>query len=230
MTAAVICAAGASSRMGGVKKEYQVLESGGLTVLGAAVRAFAELPEIALIVIVIPPEGSGTGEEDARRALPRLREDAAPPLYLVTGGASRRESVHRGLSFLLPHKPSRVLIHDGARPWVSGELIRRVIAAVRSHGAAVPLLPLAETPKEIDGSGFVIRHLKRSSLAGAQTPQGFAFPQILQAHEKAAEREKAGVEYTDDAEVWGEFIGKVAGVSGERGNKKITFPEDLALP
>jgi 2-C-methyl-D-erythritol 4-phosphate cytidylyltransferase len=228
MTAALICAAGASSRMGGVKKEYQPLKAGpgggGLTVLGAAARAFACLPEIALMVIVIPPDGS---EEEAWRALsPPLRE-GGPPLYLVRGGASRRASVHRGLLFLRSHRPSLALIHDGARPWVSGELIRRVIKAVLVHGAAVPLLPLSETPKEIDGSGFVARHLKRASLAGAQTPQGFAFPQILEAHERAAERERAGVEYTDDAEIWGEFIGRVAGVSGERGNKKITFPEDL---
>jgi 2-C-methyl-D-erythritol 4-phosphate cytidylyltransferase len=229
--AALICAAGASSRMGGVKKEYRVLETGPggekTTVLGAAFRTFASLSEIDLIVIVIPPEGP---EEDARRALPSSPLGEGPPFYLVRGGASRRASVHRGLDFLLSHKPSLVLIHDGARPWVSKDLIRRVIQAALSHGAAVPLFPLAETPKDIDGSGFVARHLKRSSLAGAQTPQGFAFPQILAAHEKAAEKEKAGYEYTDDAEVWGEFIGKVAGVSGERGNKKITFPEDLTAP
>jgi 2-C-methyl-D-erythritol 4-phosphate cytidylyltransferase/2-C-methyl-D-erythritol 4-phosphate cytidylyltransferase/2-C-methyl-D-erythritol 2,4-cyclodiphosphate synthase len=98
----------------------------------------------------------------------------------------------------------------------------------REHSAAVPLLPLAETPKEIDGRGFIRRHLRRSSLGCAQTPQGFAFPGILRAHEQGAERELAeAYEYTDDAELWGEFCGPVAAVQGERENRKITYPEDL---
>jgi 2-C-methyl-D-erythritol 4-phosphate cytidylyltransferase len=93
----------------------------------------------------------------------------------------------------------------------------------------IPLLPLLETPKEIDPQGFILRHLRRSNLGSAQTPQGFAFPQILHAHEKAAERElREHYDYTDDAEVWGEFCGPVATVPGERENRKITYPEDLA--
>jgi 2-C-methyl-D-erythritol 4-phosphate cytidylyltransferase len=75
---------------------------------------------------------------------------------------------------------------------------------------------------------FVKRHLRRASVGTAQTPQGFAFPEILYAHEKAAARELAGgVEYTDDAEVWGEFQGPVAVVPGSPENRKITFPGDL---
>ncbi|MDL2230018.1 2-C-methyl-D-erythritol 4-phosphate cytidylyltransferase, partial [Treponema sp. OttesenSCG-928-L16] len=85
-----------------------------------------------------------------------------------------------------------------------------------------------ETPKEIDEKGFVIRHLRRSFITAAQTPQGFAFPEILEAHEKAAGQEELnGREYTDDAEVWGEFIGPVFTIPGETENRKITFPEDL---
>jgi 2-C-methyl-D-erythritol 4-phosphate cytidylyltransferase/2-C-methyl-D-erythritol 4-phosphate cytidylyltransferase/2-C-methyl-D-erythritol 2,4-cyclodiphosphate synthase len=96
------------------------------------------------------------------------------------------------------------------------------------HSAAVPLLPLTETPKELDGEGFILRHLRRSRLGCAQTPQGFAFPAILRAHEQGAERELAeGYEYTDDAELWGEFCGPVATVPGERENRKITYREDL---
>jgi 2-C-methyl-D-erythritol 4-phosphate cytidylyltransferase/2-C-methyl-D-erythritol 4-phosphate cytidylyltransferase/2-C-methyl-D-erythritol 2,4-cyclodiphosphate synthase len=218
--------------MGGLKKEYQILpgafdgEKKPLTVLGAAVSAFAAIPEIGSIVIAIAPNSP---EEEARRALPSalFLADALPPVHFVQGGPTRRASVHLALEFLKAHSPSQVLIHDGARPWISGRLIRQVIDAVRSHGAALPLLPLSETPKEIDGSGFVVRHLRRAAIACAQTPQGFRFPDILAAHEKAAEKEKAGFEYTDDAEVWGEFAGKLASVPGERANKKITFPEDL---
>ncbi|GHV58148.1 hypothetical protein AGMMS49579_25110 [Spirochaetia bacterium] len=99
---------------------------------------------------------------------------------------------------------------------------------VQKHKAALPLLPLLETPKEIGEDGFVKRHLRRANIGAAQTPQGFAFPEILRAHEKAAERElREKFEYTDDAEVWGEFCGPVAVVKGVPENRKITFPEDL---
>jgi 2-C-methyl-D-erythritol 4-phosphate cytidylyltransferase len=231
--AAIITAAGSSSRMsGGRKKEYLPVGPGNLlTVLGAAVSAFAQIPEIRFVVITVPH----SGEAEARAALPVFGAGASaqPRILFVPGGRTRRASVHHALSLLkayMPsHEPSWVLIHDGARPWVSTALIRQVMDAVVEHSAVIPLLPLLETPKEIDARGFILRHLRRSALGSAQTPQGFAFPQILQAHEKAAERELAEhYEYTDDAEVWGEFCGPVATVPGERENRKITYPEDLA--
>jgi 2-C-methyl-D-erythritol 4-phosphate cytidylyltransferase/2-C-methyl-D-erythritol 4-phosphate cytidylyltransferase/2-C-methyl-D-erythritol 2,4-cyclodiphosphate synthase len=101
--------------------------------------------------------------------------------------------------------------------------------AVVQHGAVIPLTPLLETPKEVDGGGLILKHLRRSNMGLAQTPQAFAFPRILQAHERAAEQAaERGAEYTDDAEIWGEFCGPVATVPGERGNRKITHMEDLA--
>jgi 2-C-methyl-D-erythritol 4-phosphate cytidylyltransferase len=236
--AAVIAASGSSSRMalsgGQAKKEYLPLGPGyvdrrgtPLTVLGAAVSAFAGIGEIGFIVIAVPPKG----EAEARAALPEeLLASPAPRLLFVPGGPSRRISVHHALSLLEAYGPSWVLIHDGARPWVSGALIHRVMEGAVKHSAAIPLLPLAETPKELDGRGFIRRHLRRSALGCAQTPQGFAFPGILRAHEGGAERELAeSYEYTDDAELWGEFCGPVAAVPGERENRKITYPEDLGL-
>jgi 2-C-methyl-D-erythritol 4-phosphate cytidylyltransferase len=107
-------------------------------------------------------------------------------------------------------------------------------AAVKC-GAACPVLPLAETPKETapdvdpDGLLYIERHLKRARLGAAQTPQGFAFPQILEAHEKAAAKVAGGgPEYTDDAEIWADFVGKVAAVPGSPDNRKITWPSDLS--
>jgi 2-C-methyl-D-erythritol 4-phosphate cytidylyltransferase len=219
------------------KKEYLPLGEGildndgkGLTVLGASVLAFAGFPGIETIAIAVPPQG----EVEARKALPdyllspREGGQPRPRILFVPGGSSRRVSVHHALSFLAAYKPGLALIHDGARPWVSAALVSAVIDAALKYGAAIPLLPLVETPKEIDGEGFILRHLRRSGTGTAQTPQGFLFPQILHAHEKAAERELAeDYEYTDDAEVWGEFCGPVATVPGESGNRKITFPGDL---
>jgi 2-C-methyl-D-erythritol 4-phosphate cytidylyltransferase len=234
--AALITAAGSSSRMGGVKKEYCVLDpsctddqGNPLTVLGAAVLAFASCGEIGPIVITVPPEG----EAAARASLPRSLA-AQNRVNFTPGGRTRRESVHKALSFLETLEIGYVLIHDGARPWVSAALIRQVISAAAQRRAVIPLVRVIETPKEVDRfpgpgeTGVIRRHLRRAEVGTAQTPQGFAFPDILRAHEKAALKEKTkGFEYTDDAEVWADFIGPVAVIPGEIENRKITFKEDL---
>jgi 2-C-methyl-D-erythritol 4-phosphate cytidylyltransferase/2-C-methyl-D-erythritol 4-phosphate cytidylyltransferase/2-C-methyl-D-erythritol 2,4-cyclodiphosphate synthase len=264
--AAIVTAAGSSARMraglgttagaGAVpaaettaeavlKKEYLPLgpdcrdaEGRPLTVLGAAVSAFAGIKEIGLIVVTVP----AGAEAPARAALPRYLRDrpsgpvvapaGGPPVFFTAGGPTRSSSVYRALSFLdscnTCEAPAWVLIHDGARPWVGADLIRRVMEAALRRSAVIPLTPLLETPKEIGPGGFILKHLRRSNLGLAQTPQAFAFPRILRAHEQAAAREaEGGWEYTDDAEIWGEFCGPVATVPGERGNRKITYREDL---
>jgi 2-C-methyl-D-erythritol 4-phosphate cytidylyltransferase/2-C-methyl-D-erythritol 4-phosphate cytidylyltransferase/2-C-methyl-D-erythritol 2,4-cyclodiphosphate synthase len=238
--AAVITAAGSSARMGGRKKEYLTLpetqitdgaavfqtEGERLTVLGAALSSFVACERVNTIAITVPLDADG--EYAARNALPqRLLRQECPSVFFVPGGSSRRISVHHALSTLAGFKPDYVLIHDGARPWIKTSMIDRVIDALMLYDAVLPALPLSETPKEIDG-GFVKRHLKRAAIALAQTPQAFAFGALLAAHEKAAGRELAdSVEYTDDAEVWGEFVGPVAVIDGDKSNRKITFPEDI---
>jgi 2-C-methyl-D-erythritol 4-phosphate cytidylyltransferase len=231
--AAVVSAAGSSRRMGGLKKEYRVLGTGAeeepLTVLGAAVEALAAAQRVGLVVITVPP-GAEEGEFAARSSLPpRLfAPEAEKRILFVPGGATRRASVHHALSLLAAYHPAYVLIHDGARPWVDGDLIERIIDGVELYGAVIPVLPLVETPKELDGKGFIKRHLRRAQVGTAQTPQAFDFARILRAHGKAAERELAeGIDYTDDAEVWGEFEGPVAVIPGSAANRKITLPGDL---
>jgi 2-C-methyl-D-erythritol 4-phosphate cytidylyltransferase len=224
--------------MGGVKKEYLRLPgvSDSLTVLGAAVSAFAAVPEINTIVIVVP-EDMETGEAAARKALPPkiLAGKTGPTLRFTTGGNTRRASVFNALRALATDTPNYVLIHDGARPWVSPALIEHAIRGVKQYRALIPLLPLTETPKETDlpldgsfnnGPVFIKRQLKRAFIGTAQTPQAFAFPEILAAHEKAAAQD--GRDFTDDAEVWAEFCGPVAVIPGETGNRKITFREDMS--
>jgi len=246
-----------ADRTGGVKKEYLPLEEPAaevrmgsdqrsigpppeksLTVLGAAARAFASSPLIGLIVIVVPP-GPKEAEEAALASLPEelrsevlLSNPGHRRIFFVSGGPTRRASVYNALLFLESFHPSHVLIHDGARPWIKPELIERIVDAAIKFEAVIPTLPLTETPKELE-DGFIKRHLRRGELCTAQTPQGFKFPEILKAHKKAEEREKAArvagevLEYTDDAEVWGEFIGKVAVIPGDPANRKVTYPEDL---
>jgi len=230
--AAVICAAGASMRMGGIKKEYQKLSGSPLTVLGSVVCAFAAVPAVETIVIAVPENG----EESARAALPPEYLDGEKPKVLfVNGGSTRRASVFNALSLLLAYNPRYVLIHDGARPWIASSLIEKIIVAVEKHGAVIPLLPLTDTPKEceipIEVQGgksptvFIKTHLKRANTGIAQTPQAFKFPEIFHAHEKAAAI--IDVEFTDDAEIWGRFCGPVAVIPGSSENRKITFIEDF---
>ena len=236
----VICAAGASSRMGGKKKEYLPLSSpaeNSLTVLGAVVRAFASCPRVGPIVITVPP-----GDESglAMASIPpelcsvKLPGCERARIAFVPGGRTRRSSVFNALLFLKPFKLSHVLIHDGARPWIKQDLIEKIMEAAIKYGAVIPALPLIETPKEISrdmgfpGLQFIQRHLRREAICVAQTPQGFAFAELLAAHEKAREKEeKENFEYTDDAEIWGEFVGQVAVIPGDPANRKITFLEDL---
>jgi len=231
--AAVICAAGSSSRMGGIKKEFQRLNpSYPLTVLGSAVSAFAAVPSVGIIVIAV----NENREDGARKALsPEHLCAQRPEVLFVNGGKSRRASVFNALRVLLPYNPCYVLIHDGARPWISPFLIEKLIEEVKKNHAVIPLLTITETPKECDSAldervtlekaVFIKTHLKRANTGVAQTPQAFKFPEILRAHEKAAE---AGDEdFTDDAEIWGRFCGPVAVILGSPENRKITFPEDF---
>jgi len=218
--AAVICAAGASARMGGIKKEYQKLPSG-VSVLGAAVLAFSAVPSIELIVITVCADS----QDEARASLaPESLSSQKPKVLFVNGGESRRASVFNALSFLSQYGPCYVLIHDGARPWVTVNLINNTLENVKKHGAVIPLLPLTDTPKECD-AGFITKHLKRANTGIAQTPQVFKFPEILYAHQKAAEVNDE--EFTDDAEIWGRFCGPVAVIAGDPENRKITFQGDL---
>lgn len=227
--AAIVVAAGSSTRMGGLKKEYRpfsVVGGEARTVLASSVAAFAESGVVDLVVVVAPPGG----EADARAALPArfLESGARPELVFAAGGRSRRESVHNALRRLEAERIDLVHIHDGARPWLSADLVVRLHEAARRDRAVIPVTPLVETPKEIDASGSIARHLRRASVVSAQTPQVFSFPDILAAHERAAAAEASeGVEYTDDAEVWGAFVGAVHTVPGDAANRKITFPEDL---
>jgi len=225
--AAVICAAGSSSRMDGVKKEFQKLDDD-VTVLGSSVRVLASIPSIEFIVIAIPVNN----ETAARNALPpHVLAAGKPKILFVTGGDSRRASVFNALSLLASYNPCYVLIHDGARPWINSSLVINLIEAVIKYNAVIPLLPLTDTPKECGmmnvecGVRFIERHLRRVDVGVAQTPQCFKFPEILDAHKKAAGIEDE--EFTDDAEIWGRFNGKVAVIPGDPKNKKITYKEDL---
>ncbi len=228
--ALIITAAGSSQRMGGtLKKEYLPLDphgDGSVSVLSQVLYSFLSAGTFQPVVITIPPGGA----EEAATVLARdhrLHEfDIFPRgIHFTEGGASRQASVLRGMEAVSVHgSPDAVLIHDGARPWITPRLIRLVCDDCIAHGASVPGMTPVDTQKEIDGTGTIVRHLQRDRLVSVQTPQAFLFLPLLDAHRKAA---TDGEAYTDDTAIWSRYAGSVHVCSGEHSNKKITWPGDI---
>lgn len=215
-----------------VKKEFLPLHNG--TVLSSCADAFlnALSKKYQLTDFVITCRAGS--EAQAKEALKSCGYDG---FTFVTGGKSRQESVFNGLLQIEKNGscPDIIMIHDGARPFVTEKIIIDGLEKALEYGASVPGLTPTDTQKEIDEEGMIIRHLVRSRLAAVQTPQNFDFARLLDAHKKAANQiEKLagqGIkkEFTDDTEIWGEFCGKVKVYEGDIKNIKITFPKDLKL-
>jgi 2-C-methyl-D-erythritol 4-phosphate cytidylyltransferase len=216
-TAAVVPAAGRGERLGpGTPKALRTL--GGVPILVHAVRALSLARGVSLVVVAAPED-----EVDAVRSLLAGAIDDAE-LLVVAGGATRQSSVARAL-LALPADVDVVLVHDAARPLVPVEVVERVINAVRDGAPAViPVLPVVDTIKEIDGAGMVQATLDRSILRSVQTPQGFAREVLQRAH---AEADIDDV--TDDAGLVERAGIPVATVLGHEEALKITRPFDLSV-
>ena len=139
------------------------------------------------------------------------------------GGSERKDSVLNGF-FAVVKRKGVILVHDAARPFVSRELIKRIIKAAVKYKAAVPVIPVTDTVKHSANGKFVEKTLNRRQLFLAQTPQALSFQVLLKAN-KIARKKKLNI--TDDA-MLAELAGvKVALVSGEERNIKITVKEDF---
>ncbi len=141
---------------------------------------------------------------------------------LVTGGATRQESVARALEALTEDAPDIVLIHDAARPDCPTTVIARLCGALDSSPGAIPVLPVVDSMIVADG-GFMTADAKRETLRRVQTPQAFRFEAILAAHRSWHGAPDAG----DDAQVLRAAEGDVALVDGDERLKKLTFAEDF---
>lgn len=210
-TVALVVAAGRGARFGGgAPKQYRSLH--GRPVLARSVRAFLDHPEVDGVLVAICAEDRALYDE----AVAGL--DLPEP---VIGGATRQETVCRGLEALAACPPRRVAIHDAARPLVGAGPISRTLAALDTAEGAVAAAPVRETVKRVAG-GTVIETLPRDGLWHAQTPQAFRFAEILAAHRAAR-----GLALTDDAAV-AEHAGlRVAAVESGADNLKITTKEDM---
>ncbi|MDE1938539.1 MAG: bifunctional 2-C-methyl-D-erythritol 4-phosphate cytidylyltransferase/2-C-methyl-D-erythritol 2,4-cyclodiphosphate synthase [Alphaproteobacteria bacterium] len=210
--AILIVAAGKGERVGGaIPKQYAPLL--GQPMLRRSIQAFEGIPKRAVQVMI------GSGQEDLY--CKAAAECAVRPA--VIGGATRQESVRRGLEALTAEAPDFVLIHDAARPLVSRTLVDRVITALAAGAeAAVPLLPVADTLRKHENGKWIT--VPRAGLLRAQTPQGFRYAAILKAH-----RDHAAHDVTDDMAL-AELAGlKIVAVPGEETNMKVTNPEDFVV-
>jgi 2-C-methyl-D-erythritol 4-phosphate cytidylyltransferase/2-C-methyl-D-erythritol 2,4-cyclodiphosphate synthase len=213
----IVVGAGRSARMGGTDKLG--VELAGRPLLAWTLSAMAAAPEVTRIVVV-----TSADRRDAISGAAWL-----PPAVtdVVVGGDRRQESVHAGFVALDRHHPDErgaVLVHDAARPLVDPRLVTAVAAAVAGHGAAIPVLPVVETLKRVDGE-LVGATVDRTGLGAAQTPQGVRRDLLRAAYRRYPA--DGPDTFTDEAALLEACSIPVHVVPGDPGNLKVTLPADL---
>ena len=217
MNIGLIVAAGRGYRVGGpLPKQYLTLA--GQPILRHTIFALTRHPGIDAVQVLIHPDDQSLYDH-ATVGLEKL-------LPVRFGGKERQDSVRLGLEALAALTPRNVLIHDAVRPFIALETITAVLDVLARGSAAIVGVPLADTLKRVE-NGHVTGTVSRAGLWRAQTPQGFNFAAILQAHEHAV-KSAPGTEFTDDAMI-AEYAGlPVEMVTGHEDNFKITTAADLA--
>ena len=207
---AVIVAAGSGTRMGlGYNKVYY--EKDGITILERTLRVFLEDEDCREVIAVTDPELF-------REKLSHLKDAR---IRVVSGGATRQESVTNGV---LCTNERIVMIHDGARPYLSQECLNRLKECMRRSKAACLMVPCKDTIKRV-ADGYIVETIPRAELMAAQTPQVFDREILLECLKKAREDHYTG---TDDCSVVEKYADiRIAVVEGDYENLKITTPDDL---
>ena len=203
----IITAGGTSSRFGSTNKLLEKIND--LTVKEETVNKFTSFDNIDEIII---PANNAIRDE-----LSKLFKN--PLIKLVNGGDTRQKSVFNALGYV---KNKYVLIHDGARPLVTSEIIKNTMESVIKYGAVSVMTKTTDTIKEVDNDGRILRTIDRSKLYNTQTPQGFKTELIINAHKKLADGN-----YTDDCSMLEELNIPVYIVNGSYTNIKITVKNDL---
>lgn len=226
--AVIVPAAGRGERLGpGAPKALR--ELGGVPLLVHAVRSLLAARSVDLVCVAAPPSAEGVAEvrallDDESGKDTGKNSGSGKDILVTAGGASRQGSVASALA-ILPADCTVVLVHDAARALAPVELIESVVAAVRSgRSAVVPVLPVADTVKRVDGD-LVTATIDRSLLRVVQTPQGFTRPVLEQAHANADPTAPA----TDDAGLVEALGLPVHTVPGHPAAFKVTTPFDLLV-
>lgn len=226
MNVAIIVAAGRGARAGGGElKQFRLLA--GEPVIVHTLRRFEECETISETLAVVPAEAVENFEATARAH--RLRRLAR----VVAGGATRTESVWRGLETIDSSLVSVVAVHDGVRPFVQPAEIDAAVRAAEEHGAALLVAPVTDTIKRVSAGegdktagGTVVETFERDSLRRALTPQCFRYALLRRAYERARAE---NLDATDDAALVERLGAKVVAVAGDPRNVKLTRAEDFAL-
>ncbi len=210
---ALITASGRGSRLSlnghGIPKQY--LPLAGVPMLRHTILAFLHHPQITDVICTIHPDDMALYEEAT------VGLDLLNPIF---GGESRQASVHNGLEALREYNPDKILIHDGARPFTSKRVINGILEKLETHPAVIPAIAVEDTIKKY-GDGKIEWTVERENLWRAQTPQGFIYQDILNAHKAFKD-----INFTDDAAL-DEYAGiPVAIIPGSHNNFKITSEED----
>jgi 2-C-methyl-D-erythritol 4-phosphate cytidylyltransferase len=211
-TSAIIVAAGAGTRFGEMK-QFAYLRA--KPVLEWTLERFEAHSGVGAVALVLPDEND---LKHYRMRYPKI-------IDIVRGGDRRQDSVWQGFRLLSAAGPEIVLVHDGARPLVPADLISRVIEAARADGAAVPILAVEDTLKEVR-DGRVAGTVDRTFLFRAQTPQGFRYDVLKKALDAARKDRFYG---TDEAALVERLGLPVTVVPGDPRNIKITTPADIPI-
>ena len=219
--AGIVLAGGKGSRMqSDIPKQY--MELLGKPLLYYSLKAFED-SDVDQVVLV-----TAEGDEEYCRKELVERFGFTKVVAIVAGGAERYASVWNGLKCLKEQEPEYVLIHDGARPLVTVELINRLITETEQYNACVAGMPVKDTIQMTDDRGTITLTPKRDSLWTAQTPQSFEFSLAYDAYEQLMQETEINV--TDDAMVVGLYHDiSIQMVRGSYTNIKVTTPEDLVL-
>ncbi|MCK4260353.1 MAG: 2-C-methyl-D-erythritol 4-phosphate cytidylyltransferase [Halanaerobiales bacterium] len=216
---AIVAAAGQGKRMGGDRsKQYLFLNNE--MILTLTLQQLDKIERIVEMIVVVQ-----ASEVDFCKREIFEKNNFVTPYKIIVGGKERQDSVQMGLA-VLQHDTDYVLIHDGARPLITTGLVIDALKQAEEYGTAILAVPLKDTVKVVNSSGFVETTPERSTLMAVQTPQIFRKELIIRAYQEA---ERSDYQGTDDASLV-EFIGEpVFLVQGSYENIKVTTPEDLLL-
>ena len=218
-TGVLIAAAGKGQRMRGrVKKQFIPLE--GMPLLFYALKTFEEFEGIESMYLVLDKGDFEycMGDIIQKYGISKVSQ-------LVPGGERRQDSVWNGLKAMEGHC-DMVIVHDGVRPFVSPEILKRLMTAMEDAQAVVTAIPALDTIKRVDGMGIVLDTLQRNTLFHIQTPQGFRYGLIKEAYTRGL---REGIQGTDDAYFVERMGIPVKVIEGSSFNIKITTPEDIVL-
>lgn len=219
MISAIILAGGKGKRMGyPISKQF--IELKGKPIIYYTIKKFSENKNIDNIIIVLPSDEIEYFKENI------LKKYSLNITKIVEGGSERQDSVYNGLKSLENTDTDIVLIHDGARPFISNKIIDDGIKYADIYGACAPGVMPKDTIKIKDKNNFSIDTPNRSNLVSIQTPQVFKFNEILECHQKIKISKEV---VTDDTMVVEKYGYNVYLYDGEYTNIKITTPEDLIL-